>query len=179
MRSGVVRSGQGAGRHARVAAVEPPAPVPWWGGVQLRGRDPDGPLGVRAAVPRARDGDPGTSLVPRQPTLVGFEGSVAERCVLHPEQVVHYPYAGPSSVSGIRSSSVGRSRAQASVSRCRLRWMSVISTHGCVCAARCLRRETGRIGAGSRRAPSDHLCIVGSAGKARGCAGLRSSGGWV
>ena len=31
---------------------------------------------------------------PPQPTLVGFEGSVAEPCVLHPEQVVHYPYAG-------------------------------------------------------------------------------------
>ncbi|CAM5462280.1 hypothetical protein [Streptomyces badius] len=29
-----------------------------------------------------------------QPTLVGFEGSVAEPCVLHPEQVVTYPYAG-------------------------------------------------------------------------------------
>ncbi|MFI9610962.1 hypothetical protein ACIHCM_04570 [Streptomyces sp. NPDC052023] len=31
---------------------------------------------------------------PPQPTLVGFEGSVAEPCVLHPEQVVTYPYAG-------------------------------------------------------------------------------------
>ncbi|WP_199919174.1 hypothetical protein [Streptomyces sp. NRRL S-1824] len=31
---------------------------------------------------------------PPRPTLVGFQGSVAEPCVLHPEQVVHYPYAG-------------------------------------------------------------------------------------
>ncbi|WP_405632895.1 hypothetical protein OG933_43160 [Streptomyces sp. NBC_00016] len=31
---------------------------------------------------------------PPQPSLVGFEGSVAEPCVLHPEQVVTYPYAG-------------------------------------------------------------------------------------
>ncbi|MFF9984702.1 hypothetical protein [Streptomyces erythrochromogenes] len=31
---------------------------------------------------------------PPQLTLVGFEGAVAEPCVLHPEQVVTYPYAG-------------------------------------------------------------------------------------
>ncbi|MEV6259338.1 hypothetical protein AB0M42_01005 [Streptomyces sp. NPDC051784] len=29
-----------------------------------------------------------------QPSLVGFQGSVAEPCVLHPEQVVTYPYIG-------------------------------------------------------------------------------------
>ncbi|MFD5099477.1 hypothetical protein [Streptomyces albidochromogenes] len=31
---------------------------------------------------------------PPQPTVVGFAGSVAEPCVLHPEQVVTYPDAG-------------------------------------------------------------------------------------
>lgn len=107
------------GRRHRVPDVADTDPIPLISLVQLYRRDvpglPPGPDGCdllqvlwcpfEAHGPsryglaphlrwRRSDQVPMPLDAPPQPTLVGFEGSVAEPCVLHPEQVVHYPYAG-------------------------------------------------------------------------------------
>ncbi|MEV0415166.1 hypothetical protein AB0I68_31335 [Streptomyces sp. NPDC050448] len=107
------------GRRRRIADIADTEPVPLIGLVQLYRRDVPGlvagPEGCDMLqvlwCPFEAHGPSGTGLAvhvrwrrsdqvslpldaPPQPLLVGFEGSVAEPCVLHPEQVVTYPFAG-------------------------------------------------------------------------------------
>ncbi|MFI8004681.1 hypothetical protein [Streptomyces sp. NPDC086010] len=107
------------GRRHRVEGATDTDPVPLIGLVQLYRRDvpglPPGPGGCDLLqvfwCPFEAHGPSRHGLAPHvrwrrsdevvealgahpEPVLVGFEGSVAEPCVLHPEEVVTYPYAG-------------------------------------------------------------------------------------